>query len=61
MPFSQPTQAQIDACIEIYHKYPTKEVTFEMLRECRDVTALGFMKIKMILEDYINKTYKNRR
>ena len=55
--FRTPKQDEIDKCIEIYHKYPSKEITLEMLRECRNETALGLIKCKQIIQKYINETY----
>lgn len=57
--FQKPTQARIDKCVEIYHKYSTKGITLEMLKECREETGLGLSEIKICLEDYIRNTYEN--
>lgn len=55
--FRIPTQDEIDKCIEIYHKYPSKEITLEMLRECRNETTLGLMECKKIIKKYIGEIY----
>ena len=55
--FRTPKQAEIDKCIEIYHKYPSKEITLKMLKECRNETALGLIDCKKIIQKYIDETY----
>ena len=54
----EPTKAQVDAVIDTYHEFPTKEITLGMLKAARDKTALGLYEIKCILTDYISKTYE---
>lgn len=53
--FRTPKQDEINKCIEIYHKYQSKEITFELLRECRNETALGMMECKKIIQKYIDE------
>jgi len=57
----EPTKAQVDAVIETYHEFPTKEITLPMLKAARDKTALGLYEIKCILTDYISKTYERNK
>lgn len=54
----KPTQDQINKVIEAYHKFPDKKITLNMLKLARDLTGLGLFECKLILEDYIDKTYK---
>lgn len=55
--FRTPKQDEIDKCIEIYHNHPSKEITLEMLKECRNETTLGLLKCKTIIQKYIDETY----
>lgn len=48
------TQIDREIITEIYHKYPDKDITVEMLLEARKETGLGFQDIKKVLRDYIN-------
>lgn len=48
-------QEQIEQIIEIYNKYPKGEISFNMLKECRRKTYLGYMDIKSAIEEYIKK------
>lgn len=57
--YRTPKQDEIDKCIEIYHKYPSKEITPEMLRECRNETTLGLFECKQIILKYIDETYSS--
>lgn len=49
----KPLPWQIEAVKETYHKFPTKEITFEMVRAARQASWLGLMECKKILIDYI--------
>lgn len=50
-----PTKDEIDKVIETYHSHVDKGITFEMLKEARQKTYLGYMEIKKILNEYIDK------
>jgi hypothetical protein len=53
----KPTSDQIKQVIETYHKFPDKGITLEMLKSARYATGLGLFECKMILQDYITRTY----
>ena len=52
------TQEEIDKIREVYHKFPEKEITKEMIFEARRVTYLGLAECKRILTDYIKELKK---
>lgn len=51
-------QEYYDDIIAIYHKYNSKEITAEMLKEAHRSTHLEFSEIKKILNNYIDTLRK---
>lgn len=50
-----PSKEDIDKVIEVYHNYPIKGISFEMIREGHKKTSLCLNEVKKILQEYINK------
>ena len=55
----QPTTAEKDEVIRWYHKLPYKEICLPLLKKIREEVPLDYLDIKTILENYIERTYKN--
>lgn len=48
-----PSEEQIQIIREVYHLYPTKHITIDMLKTARDFSGCGLSDCKKILSDYI--------
>lgn len=55
-----PTFEQISACIKVYHKYPCKDITVDMIKEARKESGLSMMLTKSVIEKYIEEVYSDK-
>lgn len=55
-----PTLEQIKACIRVYHKYPCKSITVDMIKEARRESGLSMMLAKSVIEKYIDEVYLDK-